>query len=104
MFEPGFLDQVRSQNDIVSVIGDAVQLRKAGKDYMGLCPFHSEKSPSFTVSESKQFYHCFGCAAHGVVIGWETEYNGLAFVDAVEKLARAAGLALPEQIATSDEV
>jgi DNA primase len=104
MFEPAFLDQVRSGNDIVSVIGDAVQLRKAGKDHMGLCPFHAEKSPSFTVSESKQFYHCFGCGAHGDVIGWETEYNGLAFVEAVEKLARAAGLSLPEQAFTSDEV
>jgi DNA primase len=104
MFEPVFLDQVRTQNDIVSLIGGVVKLRKAGKDHMGLCPFHTEKSPSFTVSESKQFYHCFGCAAHGDVIKWEMDYGGLAFVDAVEKLARGAGLTLPEQAVTSEEV
>lgn len=104
MFDTRFLDEVRTRNDLVAVIGETVKLRKAGKDHMGLCPFHSEKSPSFTVSESKQFYHCFGCGAHGDVIRWEMEYGGLGFVDAVEKLARGVGLALPEQPVASDDI
>ncbi len=103
MFDSSFVEQVRDRNDLVSAIGDAVKLRKAGKDYIGLCPFHSEKSPSFTVSASKQFYHCFGCGAHGNVISWEMEYGGLGFVDAVEKLSRSAGLVMPEQAAQSPE-
>ncbi|TKC90177.1 hypothetical protein FAZ69_08500 [Trinickia terrae] len=102
MFEPGFLEQVRIRSDLVGTIGRTVKLGKAGKEYLGVCPFHAGTAPSFTVSGSRQFYHCFGCGAHGDVIRWEMDYGGLGYVDAVEKLARGAGLPLPEQAATAD--
>jgi DNA primase len=104
MFDASFIDQVRDQNDLVSVIGASVTLRKAGQNYMGLCPFHSEKSPSFSVSPGKQFYHCFGCGAHGDVIKWEMEYGGLGFVDALDKLAQAVGMRLPERTPPTADV
>jgi DNA primase len=74
-----------------------VQLKKGGANFMGLCPFHSEKSPSFTVSPTKQFYHCFGCGAHGTSIGFLIEYSGMGFVDAVKDLAQNVGMVVPEQ-------
>ncbi len=82
--------------DIVDVVGKYVQLKKGGANYMGLCPFHNEKSPSFTVSPSKQFYHCFGCGAHGTAIGFLIEYSGVGFVDAVKDLAQGVGMTVPE--------
>lgn len=92
---PEFIDQLLSRVDIVDVIDRRVGLRRAGKEYQACCPFHDEKTPSFTVSREKQFYHCFGCGAHGTAVGFLMEYDRLGFVDAVEELARMAGLEVP---------
>ena len=81
----------------MDVVGARVQLKKAGKDHSGLCPFHSENTPSFTVSQQKQFYHCFGCGKNGSAIGFMMEYEGLDFVDAVKDLAQLAGMEVPQQ-------
>ena len=75
----------------MDVVQRYVQLKKAGANYVGLCPFHNEKTPSFTVSPTKQFYHCFGCGAHGNAIGFLMEYAGLGYVDAIKELAGAGG-------------
>nr|WP_155432992.1 DNA primase [Pseudoduganella danionis] len=92
-----FIADLLNRVDIVDVVGRYVQLKKGGANYMGLCPFHSEKSPSFTVSPTKQFYHCFGCGAHGTSIGFMIEYSGMGFVDAVKELAQNVGMVVPEQ-------
>ncbi len=86
------VEQIKSNIDIVDVIGSYVPLKKAGSNYKGLCPFHGEKTPSFNVSQDKQFYHCFGCGAHGDVITFVQQMENLDFLDAVEKLADRAGL------------
>lgn len=86
------VEQIKSSIDIVDVIGSYVPLKKAGSNYKGLCPFHGEKTPSFNVSQEKQFYHCFGCGAHGDVITFVQQMENLDFLDAVEKLAERAGL------------
>ena len=91
-----FTDELKAQINIVDVIGREVDLKKAGSSYKGLCPFHSEKTPSFSVSESKQFYHCFGCGKSGDVINFVSEYYRLPFMEAVEKLAKENGIRLPE--------
>ncbi|MDE1957212.1 MAG: DNA primase, partial [Betaproteobacteria bacterium] len=98
-----FIQELLGRVDIVEVVGRAVQLKKAGTNYKGLCPFHSEKSASFTVSPSKQFYHCFGCGAHGSAIGFLMEHSGMGFPDAVRELARDAGMELPQQEADEGE-
>ena len=90
-----FIDQLLNNVDIVDIVGRHVRLKKAGKDFSGLCPFHNEKSPSFTVSPTKQFFHCFGCGAHGSAIGFIMQHENLAFVDAVEDLAHAANMQIP---------
>ena len=87
-----FIDDLIARTDIVSLIHDRVPLKKAGKNYQACCPFHTEKSPSFTVSQDKQFYHCFGCGAHGNAISFLMEYDRLDFVDAVEELASINGV------------
>jgi DNA primase len=92
-----FIDQLLSRVDIVDVINRRVQLRKAGKEFQACCPFHDEKTPSFTVSPTKQFYHCFGCGAHGSAISFLMEYDNLGFVEAVEELAQSAGLEVPRE-------
>jgi DNA primase len=92
-----FIADLLNRVDIVDVVGRYVQLKKGGANYQGLCPFHSEKSPSFTVSPTKQFYHCFGCGAHGTAIGFLIEYSGMGFVDAVKDLAQNVGMVVPEQ-------
>jgi DNA primase len=92
-----FISDLLNRVDIVDVVGRYVQLKKGGANFMGLCPFHSEKSPSFTVSPTKQFYHCFGCGAHGTSIGFLIEYSGMGFVDAVKDLAQNVGMVVPEQ-------
>ncbi|PAT41263.1 DNA primase [Vandammella animalimorsus] len=92
-----FLDELIERTDIVDVVGRYVTLKKGGANLLGLCPFHEEKSPSFTVSPSKQFYHCFGCGKHGNAIGFLMDYAGLGFVDAVKDLAQRAGLPMPRQ-------
>jgi DNA primase len=96
MIPKDFIDQLLSRVDIVDVIDRRVPLKKAGQNYQACCPFHNEKSPSFTVSPTKQFYHCFGCGAHGTAIGFLMEYGGLGFVDAVNELASDVGLSVPE--------
>jgi len=92
----GFVQEVLARVDIVDVVGRHVQLKKGGANLLGLCPFHGEKTPSFTVSPAKQFYHCFGCGAHGDAIRFLTEHAGMSFVDAVRELAQQVGLKLPE--------
>lgn len=91
-----FIDGLTARVDIVEVIDSYVALRKAGREYVARCPFHEEKTPSFTVSPEKQFYHCFGCGAHGTVIGFMMEYCHLDFVDAVHELAQRVGLDVPQ--------
>ncbi len=97
MIPRAFIDEVLNRVDIVTIIGQSVTLKKAGSNLQGLCPFHQEKSSSFTVSETKQFYHCFGCGAHGTAISFLMEYVGLTFVDAIEELAKSVGLTVPKQ-------
>jgi len=92
-----FIQDLLNRLDIVDVIERYVPLKKAGANYAACCPFHSEKSPSFTVSQSKQFYHCFGCGAHGTAIGFVMEHAGMGFVDAVEELAGSIGMAVPRE-------
>ena len=82
-----FIDELIARADIVEVIGARVQLKKAGREYKACCPFHNEKTPSFWVSPDKQFYHCFGCGAHGTVLGFLMEHDHMAFPEAVEELA-----------------
>ena len=96
MIPESFIQELLHRIDIVDLIDKYVPLKKAGANYAACCPFHNEKSPSFTVSPTKQFYHCFGCGAHGTAIGFLMEYSGLGFVDAVRDLAQQAGLQVPE--------
>jgi len=92
-----FIDELLTRTDIVEVIDERVPLKKAGREYKACCPFHTEKTPSFTVSQSKQFYHCFGCGEHGTVISFLMDYEHMDFVEAVEELARRAGLEVPHE-------
>ncbi len=103
MIPAGFLQELISRTDIVDVVGRHVELKRGGANFMGLCPFHAEKSPSFSVSPSKQFYHCFGCGASGDAIKFLTEHLGLSFVEAVRDLAQGVGLAVPEEEVSADE-
>ena len=96
MIPESFVQDLLARVDIVDVVGQYVQLRKGGANLLGLCPFHNEKSPSFTVSPTKQFYHCFGCGAHGTAISFVMEYQGMGFVDAIKELASKAGMQVPE--------
>lgn len=91
-----FVDELRSRISIADVVGAKVKLVKKGREYQGLCPFHNEKTPSFTVNEAKGFYHCFGCGAHGDIVKFEMDANGLPFMDALQKLAHQAGLTMPQ--------
>lgn len=95
-----FINELVARTDIVDLIDPKVPLKKAGKNHSACCPFHSEKSPSFTVSRDKQFYHCFGCGAHGNVIDFVMEYDRLDFVDAIEELAGQLGLEVPREQGT----
>ena len=97
MIPPAFLHDLLARVDIVEIVGRHVQLKKGGANLSGLCPFHAEKSPSFTVSPSKQFYHCFGCGANGDAIRFLTEYSGMTFIDAVKDLSQQVGLQVPEE-------
>ncbi|MEO0047813.1 MAG: hypothetical protein RLZZ410_772 [Pseudomonadota bacterium] len=97
MIPQSFIADLLNRVDIVEVVGRHVTLKKAGANYQGLCPFHNEKSPSFSVSPTKQFYHCFGCGAHGSAISFLMEHSGLTYVDAIEELARSSGLTVPRE-------
>ncbi len=96
MIPDSFKQDLLNRVDIVDVISPRVPLKKSGANWVGLCPFHGEKTPSFSVSQAKQFYHCFGCSAHGNAIGFLMEYSGLGYVEAVKELAESVGLKLPE--------
>ena len=97
MIPQSFIADLLNRVDIVEVVGRHVNLKKAGANYQGLCPFHNEKSPSFSVSPTKQFYHCFGCGAHGSAIGFLMEHAGMSYVEAIEDLARSTGLTVPRE-------
>ncbi|TDJ11163.1 MAG: DNA primase [Gammaproteobacteria bacterium] len=90
-----FIDDLIARADIIEVIGKRVQLKKAGREFKANCPFHDEKTPSFTVSPAKGFYHCFGCGAHGTALGFLMEYDHMSFVEAVESLASSMGIEVP---------
>ena len=103
MIPDSFVQELLSRVDIVDVVERHIALKKAGANYQACCPFHSEKTPSFTVSPSKQFYHCFGCGAHGSAIGFVMQYAGLGFVEAVEDLAGHLGLAVPQEVSARSQ-
>jgi len=103
MIPPGFVAELLSRIDIAEVVGRHVQLKKGGANLMGLCPFHGEKSPSFSVSPSKQFYYCFGCGASGDAIRFLTEHTGASFRDAVTDLAQQVGLTVPDDSRSEGE-
>ncbi|MCE1183295.1 MAG: DNA primase [Rhodocyclales bacterium] len=96
MIPESFIQDLLARIDIVDLVDSYVKLKKAGANYAACCPFHNEKSPSFTVSPTKQFYHCFGCGAHGTAIGFVMEYQGIGFVDAIKELASRVGMVVPE--------
>ncbi|CAL7964089.1 DNA primase [Gammaproteobacteria bacterium] len=96
MIPQSFITDLLARIDIADIVGSRVKLRRTGGNLVGLCPFHTEKTPSFTVSQSKQFFHCFGCAAHGSAIGFIMQFEHLSFVEAVENLANQFGLAVPK--------
>ena len=96
MIPEEFIQELLARVDIVDVIGKYVQLKKSGQNLQGLCPFHQEKTPSFTVSATKQFYHCFGCGAHGTAISFLMEHVGLGFPESVRTLADSVGMRVPE--------
>ena len=97
MIPESFIQELLNRVDVVDVVDKKVQLKKAGANFVACCPFHKEKTPSFSVSPSKQFYHCFGCGAHGSAISFLIEYDGMTFVEAVNELANAAGLKVPNE-------
>ena len=90
-----FIDDLLARTDIVEVVGARVPLKRQGKEYAARCPFHDERSASFTVSPTKQFYHCFGCGAHGTAISFLMNYDRLEFLDAVDELAKRVGMEVP---------
>ena len=90
------MDEIRNRLSLSEVIGKRITIARAGREYKACCPFHKEKTPSFTINDDKQFYHCFGCGAHGDVIGFVMQYDNLSFIDAVEKLSAEAGLQMPK--------
>ena len=103
-FAADFLDELRTRLGLTEIVGRHVRLKRSGREASGLCPFHNEKTPSFTVSEEKGFFHCFGCGAHGDVIGFTMRVEGLSFPEAVEKLAGEAGIDVPQPSRAEREV
>jgi DNA primase len=97
-----FIDELIARADIVEIVGSRLTLKKAGREYKACCPFHDEKTPSFWVSPDKQFYHCFGCGAHGTALGFLMQYDQLPFPEAVEDLAGRLGLTVPREGGTSN--
>ena len=103
MYASEVIDEVVSRSDIVDIISGYIKLKKNGSSYVGLCPFHNEKSPSFSVSPGKQLYHCFGCGVGGNVITFVMEYENYTFLEAVKYLADKAGMQLPETSYSEEE-
>ena len=101
-FSEDLIEEIRSRNDIVDVISNYVKLQKKGSSHFGLCPFHNEKSPSFSVSRSKQMYYCFGCGAGGNVFRFVMEYENFTFQEAVRFLAERVGIEVPEEEVTQE--
>ena len=97
-----FLDRLKERANIVDVVARRIKLRKAGAGFVGLCPFHVEKTPSFTVSPQRGTFHCFGCGAHGNSIGFVMNHDGLPFIHAVRELAQEVGLELPGHVLGAD--
>ncbi len=97
MIPQSFIDDLVNRVDIVEVVDARVPLKKAGREFTACCPFHNEKTPSFYVSPAKQFYHCFGCGAHGTAIGFLMEYDRLEFPDAIRALAEMIGVEVPQE-------
>ena len=97
------LDEIRSRNDIVSTISQYMTLKRNGRNYFGLCPFHNEKSPSFSVSPDKQIFHCFGCGVGGDVINFVKKIENISFLDSVRLLAEKSGIQLPNDISKAEE-
>src|ERR1700730_5997253 len=95
------IEEVRSRADVVEVIGAHVRLRRAGRNFVGLCPFHNEKPPSFTVNPERGFFHCFGCGAGGTIFDFMIKVEGLTFPEALQSLATRYGITLPERSADS---
>ena len=93
---PRFLDEIRNRLSLSDMIGKRIKVTRAGREFKACCPFHHEKTPSFTINDDKQFYHCFGCGAHGDVIGFTMRHGNLSFIDAVESLSAEAGLQMPK--------
>jgi DNA primase len=98
-----FIDDLLARTDIVEVVGTRVPLKRQGKEYAARCPFHDERSASFTVSPTKQFYHCFGCGAHGTAISFLMNYDRLEFLDAVDDLAKRVGMEVPRDANVRNE-
>ncbi|MDQ2988904.1 MAG: CHC2 zinc finger domain-containing protein, partial [Pseudomonadota bacterium] len=98
-----FIQELLARADVVDIVGRYVQLKKGGANFMGLCPFHGEKSPSFSVSPTKQFYHCFGCGKNGNAISFLMEHAGMTFIEAVKDLAQQYGLQVPEDDASPQD-
>ena len=94
-FPEQFLNELRNRSGLVDIIGQKVKLTRKGREYQGLCPFHKEKTPSFTVNEDKGFFHCFGCQANGSVFDFIMKFEGLSFPESVERLASLAGMDVP---------
>ncbi len=103
MIPQSFIEDLLARVDVVDVVESYVPLKRSGSNFSARCPFHNEKTPSFTVSQSKQFYHCFGCGAHGTAISFLMEYQGMGFIDAVKELAARAGMTVPEVAAPKDK-
>ena len=101
MIPESFIQEILNRIDVVDIVDQRVKLKKAGANYVACCPFHQEKSPSFTVSPSKQFYHCFGCGAHGSAISFLMEYEGLTFIESIQSIASQLGLSVPNEQKTS---
>src|SRR5690606_36190466 len=98
-----FIDDLLARTDIVEVVGAHIPLKRQGKEYAARCPFHDERSASFYVSPAKQFYHCFGCGAHGTAISFLMNYDRLEFLDAVDELAKRAGMEVPRDTRQKNE-
>ena len=94
-FPPSFLEEIRNRLPLSGVVNTRIRMVRAGREFKGCCPFHNEKTPSFYVNDDKQFYHCFGCGAHGDVIGFVMRHDNMSFPEAVENLAAQAGLQVP---------
>ena len=103
-FSQEIIEKVREACDVVEIVGEHVSLKKSGQNFKGLCPFHSERTPSFTVSPAKQVYHCFGCGAGGNVISFVMQVENLSFVEAVRSLAKRKGIELPRERSETDSL